>query len=119
MNGDENMVELSSVADIQELFDRYRQRGLTIGGDFLTKLGKDIEDILKVELRRVLGPLKLGDTVELCGDKLFVGVVTAVEVRFDRDPRYCIRYREGRSIREEWMGADEIASLAQIGELER
>lgn len=119
MDGDGNEVELSSVEDIQELFESYRKRGLTIGGEFLTKLGKHVEAILKVEMRRVLGPLKLGDTVELCGDKLFVGVVTAIEVRFDRDPRYCIRYREGRNIHEEWMGADEITALSQIGELER
>lgn len=40
MDGDGNVVELSSVADIQELFDRYRQRGLTIGGEAKIKARK-------------------------------------------------------------------------------
>lgn len=61
----------------------------------------------------------LGQAITLLGDHLFVAVVTAIELRLDRGPRYCLRYRVGRDIHDEWLGAEEIAALAQIGELER
>lgn len=62
--------------------------------------------------------LRVGDQVRMFCDNNWYGVVTAVELRMGRKPRYCIEYRQGRDICERWLCKEQLDAFTKLGEIE-
>lgn len=86
--------------------------------DGLQRLIADLKRVASGGNVPAVNSLRIGDQVRMFCDNNWYGVVTAVELRMGRQPRYCIEYRQGRDICERWLCKEQLDAYSKLGEVE-